>query len=142
MKVVTKNYYQTIREISYSPAYCIKNVFPIHKFGEKIKFLGIPLSTYEENLYDWSDFAGYCHTFDPGDLVGIDDISPKKGYSIETFDKFVSICKMAYIDIDGEITYFANNEMYEKYLSVIKGRCSEIGNPIYKTIILDKDIIY
>ena len=49
---------------------------------------------------------------------------------------------MAYINIDGKVTYFANNETYEKYLSVIKGRCTELNNPIYKNIILDENIIY
>lgn len=143
MKVVTKNYYQTIKEISYSPAECIKKVFPIHKFGEKEKFLGIPLYTYKDDVYSGNDIVEYTENFFPYKInFTFDEIIPIKGYSVEKFDKFISICRMAYINIDGKVTYFANNETYEKYLSVIKGRCTELNNPIYKNIILDENIIY
>ena len=143
MKVVTKNYYQTIKEISYSPAECVKKVFPIHKFGEKEKFLGIPLYTYKDDIYSGNDLLVYVDNFPIKRRHFVfDDLIPKKGYSLEKFDKFISICRMAYINIDGKVTYFANNETYEKYLSVIKGRCTELDNPIYKNIILDENIIY
>lgn len=142
MKVVTKNYYQTIKEINYSPAECIKKVFPIHKFGEKEKFLGIPLYTYKDDVYSGNDIVEYTENFPYKRNFIFDDIIPRKGYSFEKFDKFISICRMAYINIDGKVTYFANNETYEKYLSVIKGRCTELDNPIYKNIILDENIIY
>ena len=143
MKVVTKNYYQTIKEISYSPAECVKKVFPIHKFGEKEKFLGISLYTYKDDVYSGNDLLVYIDNFPIKRRHFVfDDLIPKKGYSLEKFDKFISICRMAYINIDGKITYFANNETYEKYLSVIKGRCTELDNPIYKNIILDENIIY
>lgn len=143
MKVVTKNYYQTIKEISYSPAECVKKVFPIHKFGEKEKFLGIPLYTYKDDIYSSNDLLVYIDNFPIKRRHFVfDDLIPKKGYSLEKFDKFISICRMAYINIDGKVTYFANNETYEKYLSVIKGRCTELDNPIYKNIILDENIIY
>lgn len=143
MKVVTKNYYQTIKEISYSPSECIKKVFPIHKFGEKEKFLGIPLYTYKDDIYLGNDLLVYIDNFPIRRRhFAFDDLIPRKGYSLEKFDKFISVCRMAYINIDGKVTYFANNETYEKYLSVIKGRCTELDNPIYKNIILDENIIY
>ena len=111
MKVVTKNYYQTIKEISYSPAECVKKVFPIHKFGEKEKFLGIPLYTYKDDVYSSNDLLVYIDNFPIKRRHFVfDDLIPKKGYSLEKFDKFISICRMAYINIDGKVTYFANNE--------------------------------
>ena len=86
MKVVTKNYYQTIKEISYSPVECVKKVFPIHKFGEKEKFLGIPLYTYKDDVYSGNDIVEYTENFPYKRNFIFDDIIPRKGYSFEKFD--------------------------------------------------------
>lgn len=141
MKIVTKNYYQTIKEIKFEPAECVKKIYPKHKAGEKIKFLGIPIGKYKENVYDANDVSLYSKNWIKDDYT-FDELIPINGYIFENYDTFISVCRLAYICIDGEYTYFMKNETFEKYLSVIKGRCSELGNSIYKTIILDDSIIY
>ena len=141
MKIVTKNYYQSIKEIEYSPAECVKKVYPIHKAGEKEKILGIPVHIYKENVYDADDVRSYANLPYFSKYVKASEICPIIGYTVEIFDTFISVCRLAYIKVDGEFTYFTNNETYEKYLSVIKGRCSELGNSIYKNIILSDKLI-
>ena len=55
-------------------------------------------------------------------------------YTVEDFDTFATIHKRAYIKVDDEIYFFENDETCKQYLSVLKGRCKENDNSIYKAL--------
>jgi hypothetical protein len=143
MKNVTSTYYQSIRTIDFEEEELVAKIDPTYKKGDWLKFLGIPVKKIKENLYDWNSFYKYAFC-GSNQYVSSEYIlnNVKTPFRLDLVDDLILVHRLPYISINGgDNHYFKDDKLWKQYLDVIKGRCKECDNPIYKSIILDNKVI-
>ena len=136
MKNLTKHFYSTIKSIEYESSELVTKVEPMIKKGQWFKFLGIPLFKAKHDIYSKIKLFDYCYftPFNPK----YEQLEPLDKYKIELIDDLIVIHRKAYIILDDKTFYFDNDDIFNKELSIIKGRCAECDNHVYKkTTLLD-----
>lgn len=141
-KYTSSNFYKSIKRIGFEEEKEVEIIEPSYVKGRKFKIFGIPYGTIKENLYRIPDkYIWYILSCDTEYrycrcLKYIDIIECLKDdkYFVSIVDDNVHIYEKAHIIIDDDIRYFSSNNEMKQFLSVLKGRCKECGNKLYKSV--------
>ena len=135
MKLLTSHYYRTIKVIEYDCEELVAKISPKIKKGDRVFFL----QKASEDLYLITDIERFIYTYGYFKYMDAQNIisNIRLGYKAELIDGLIVIHRCSYIKIDGVKYVFKNEEEYRQHLNVLKSRCHDSGNQIYRNVILD-----